>query len=30
VPLGKFGCVMLEFRDGERTFDPDAVYGKKK
>src|SRR5262249_21260029 len=30
VPLGKPGAVMLEFRDGERTFDPTAVYGKKK
>ena len=30
VPLGKPGVVMLEFRDGERTFDPNAVYGKKK
>jgi phosphoribosyl-AMP cyclohydrolase len=30
VPLGKAGAVMLEFRDGERTFDPNAVYGKKK
>jgi phosphoribosyl-AMP cyclohydrolase len=30
VPLGKNGTVRLEFRDGERTFDPDAVYGKKK
>ena len=30
VPLGKPGAVMLEFRDGERTFDPNAVYGKKK
>src|SRR5262245_54654364 len=30
VPLGKPGAVMLEFRDGERTFDPNAMYGKKK
>ena len=30
VPLGKSGAVRLEFRDGEKTFDPDAVYGKKK
>jgi len=30
VPLGKPGAVTLEFRDGERTFDPNAVYGKKK
>ena len=29
VPLGKGGTVRLEFRDGEKTFDPDAVYGKK-
>ena len=27
VPLGKSGAVMLEFRDGERTFDPKSVYG---
>ena len=26
VPLGKGGAVTLEFRDGEKTFDPDAVY----
>ena len=30
VPLGKSGAVTLEFRDGERTFDPDAVYGGKR
>jgi phosphoribosyl-AMP cyclohydrolase len=30
VPLGKSGAVTLEFRDGERTFDPDAVYGEKR
>ena len=29
VPLGERGAVRLEFRDGEKTFDPDAVYGKK-
>jgi phosphoribosyl-AMP cyclohydrolase len=29
VPLGKRGAVMLEFRDGEKTFDPRAVYGEK-
>jgi len=29
VPLGESGAVRLEFRDGEKTFDPDAVYGKK-
>jgi phosphoribosyl-AMP cyclohydrolase len=26
VPLGQIGAVMLEFRDGEKTFDPDRVY----
>jgi phosphoribosyl-AMP cyclohydrolase len=26
VPLGKAGSVKLEFRDGERTFDPAKVY----
>jgi phosphoribosyl-AMP cyclohydrolase len=30
VPVGKKGTVTLEFRDGEKTFDPNAVYGKKK
>ena len=29
VPLGESGAVRLEFRDGEKKFDPDAVYGKK-
>jgi phosphoribosyl-AMP cyclohydrolase len=29
VPLGKTGGVTLEFRDAERAFDPNAVYGKK-
>jgi phosphoribosyl-AMP cyclohydrolase len=29
VPLGESGAVRLEFRHGEKTFDPDAVYGKK-
>jgi phosphoribosyl-AMP cyclohydrolase len=29
VPLGERGPVRLDFRDGEKTFDPDAVYGKK-
>ena len=29
VPLGKTGAVTLEFRDGERTFDPDTVYRGK-
>ncbi len=28
VPLGQKGAVTLEFRDGEKTFDPKAVYGK--
>ena len=26
VPLGKAGPVTLEFRDGEKTFDPDKTY----
>ena len=26
VPLGKSGAVTLEFRDADKTFDPDAVY----
>ena len=30
VPLATSGAVTLEFRDGERTFDPSAVYGEKK
>ena len=30
VPLGKSGAVTLEFRDGDRTFDPAAVYREKK
>ena len=30
VPLGKSGAVTLEFRDGEKTFDPEAVYGGKR
>lgn len=29
VPLGRTGAVTLEFRDAEKTFDPNAVYGKK-
>ena len=29
VPLGKGGAVTLEFRDGERTFDPAEVYRDK-
>ncbi|MBI4367599.1 MAG: phosphoribosyl-AMP cyclohydrolase [Deltaproteobacteria bacterium] len=28
VPLGKAGSVTLEFRDGEKTFDPGKVYKK--
>jgi phosphoribosyl-AMP cyclohydrolase len=30
VPLGTTGAVTLEFRGGERTFDPSAVYGAGK
>ena len=30
VPLGKAGSVTLEFRDGEKTFDPGKVYSAKK
>jgi phosphoribosyl-AMP cyclohydrolase len=29
VPLGKGGAMALEFREDERLFDPDKVYGKK-
>ena len=29
VPLGKAGAVMLEFRDGDKAFDPKAVYRDK-
>ncbi len=29
VPVGTGGAVTLEFRDGERHFDPAAVYGEK-
>jgi phosphoribosyl-AMP cyclohydrolase len=29
VPLGKIGAVTLEFRDGEKTFDPDRTYRGK-
>jgi phosphoribosyl-AMP cyclohydrolase len=29
VPVGKTGAVTLEFRDGEKAFDPKAVYGDK-
>jgi phosphoribosyl-AMP cyclohydrolase len=27
VPLGKSGSVTLEFRNGDKTFDPQSVYG---
>ena len=30
VPLGKPGAATLEFRDGEKTFDPEKVYDKNK
>ena len=29
VPLGKAGAATLEFRDGDKTFDPKAVYRAK-
>jgi len=29
VPLGQRGAVRLEFRDADKAFDPDKVYGKK-
>ena len=29
APLGQKGALRLEFRDGEKTFDPNAVYGKR-
>jgi phosphoribosyl-AMP cyclohydrolase len=29
VPIGKAGAVTLEFRDADKAFDPEAVYGKK-
>ena len=29
VPVGKAGAVTLEFRDAERRFNPEDVYGKK-
>ncbi|HVZ54274.1 MAG TPA: phosphoribosyl-AMP cyclohydrolase [Pseudolabrys sp.] len=29
IPLGQQGAARLEFRDGERAFDPDAVYKGK-
>jgi phosphoribosyl-AMP cyclohydrolase len=30
VPLGKAGAVTLEFRDGDKAFDPKAVYRELK
>jgi phosphoribosyl-AMP cyclohydrolase len=30
VPLGRPGAVTLKFRDGEKLFDPKAVYGDEK
>ena len=30
VPLGQAGGLALEFRDADKTFDPKAVYGKKR
>jgi len=30
VPLGAAGAVTLEFRDGEKLFDPQAVYRPKR
>jgi len=30
VPLGKAGSVTLEFREAEKTFNPKAVYDKKR
>jgi phosphoribosyl-AMP cyclohydrolase len=29
VPLGKAGAITLKFRDADKAFDPNAVYGKK-
>jgi hypothetical protein len=29
VPLKQTGAIALQFRDAERTFNPDAVYDKK-
>ncbi len=29
VPVGKTGAMTLEFRDGEKTFDPQQVYRGK-
>ena len=28
IPLGQIGDIRLEFRDGDKTFDPGAVYGR--
>ncbi len=28
IPLGQIGDIRLEFRDDDKVFDPDAVYGK--
>jgi phosphoribosyl-AMP cyclohydrolase len=28
IPFGFAGAITLEFRDAERSFDPNAVYGK--
>jgi phosphoribosyl-AMP cyclohydrolase len=30
IPLGKAGAVTLEFRDADKTFDPNAVYGRTR
>ena len=30
IPLGQHGAARLEFRDGERAFDPAAVYRETK
>src|SRR5437773_12468391 len=30
VPLGTSGAMTLEFRDADKAFDPDTVYGAKK
>jgi phosphoribosyl-AMP cyclohydrolase len=29
VPVGKAGAVTLEFRDADKAFDPNSVYGDK-
>ena len=28
IPLGQIGDIRLEFRDDEKVFDPQAIYGK--